>query len=149
MTTKDIIEHEKKSFHKQMKELKLLPHKYFKIGIGVAIISFISMLSLKYMGDYGLAIQLFRNVMLLSLLVITVSKSKEEDEMTIKLRSQAFVLAFIWGVLYAVVQPIISILANFFMNSKTEEWSEMSMYQILLFMLLIQIAFYHGAKRMR
>lgn len=149
MTTKDIIEHEKRSFHKQMKELKLLPHKYFKIGIGAAIVSFISMLSLKYMGDYGMAIQLLRNVMLVSLLVITVSKSKEEDEMTMKLRSQAFVLAFIWGVLYAAVQPIISIIANFFMSSKPEEWTEMSMYQILLFMLLIQIAFYHGAKRMR
>ena len=148
MTTKNIIEHEKRSFHKQMKELKLLPHKYFKIGIGAAIISFIGMLSLKW-GDYGMAIQLLRNVMLVSLLVITVSKSQEEDEMTLKLRSQAFVLAFIWGVLYAAVQPIISIIANFFMSSEPEEWTEMSMYQILLFMLLIQIAFYHGAKRMR
>lgn len=149
MITKDIIEHEKRSFHKQMKELKLLPHKYFKIGIWVTIISFLTMLSLKYMGDYGMAIQLLRNVMLVSLLVITVSKSKEEDEMIMKLRYQAFVLAFIWGVLYAAVQPIISIIANFFMNSESEEWTEMSMHQILLFMLLIQIAFYHGAKRMR
>lgn len=149
MITKDIIEHEKRSFHKQMKELRLLPHKYFKIGIWVTTISFLTMLSLKYMGDYGMAIQLLRNVMLVSLLVITVSKSKEEDEMIMKLRNQAFVLAFIWGVLYAAVQPIISIIANFFMNSESEEWTEMSMYQILLFMLLIQIAFYHGAKRMR
>jgi len=149
MTTKDILEHEKRSFHKQMKELKLLPHKYFKIGIGIAILSFISMLSLKYMGDYGQVIQLLKNIMLVSLLVITVSKGREEDEMTLKLRSQAFVLAFIWGVLYAAGQPIISIIANYFMSSETEEWTEMSMYQILLFMLLIQLAFYHGAKRMR
>ncbi len=149
MTTKNIIEHEKQSFHKQMKELKLLPNKYFKIGIGVAIISFISMICLKYIGDYALAIQFLKNVVLVSLLIITVSKSKEEDEMTIKLRSQAFVLAFIWGVLYAAVQPIISIIANFFMRSEQETWTEMSMYQVLLFMLLIQLAFYHGAKRMR
>ena len=132
MTTKDVIEHEKRSFHKQMKELKLLPNKYFKIGIGAAIISFIGMLFLKYLGDYGMLIQLLRNVMLVSLLVITVSKDKEEDEMTMKLRSQAFVLAFIWGVLYAAVQPIISIIANFFMSTESEEWTEMSMYQVLL-----------------
>lgn len=149
MTTKDIIEHEKRSFHKQMKELKLLPHKYFKIGVGLIIVTLITIVSLKIMGDYAIAIQLVKNIMLVSLLLIAISKDKEEDEMTLKLRSQAFVLAFIWGVLYATVQPIISMIANFILFDSPEKWAGMSMYQVLLFMLLIQIAFYHGAKRMR
>ena len=77
MTTKDIIEHEKRSFHKQMKELKLLPHKYFKIGIGLIIVSLIAIVSLKIMGDYAIAIQLVKHVMLVSLLIIAISKDKE------------------------------------------------------------------------
>ncbi len=87
--------------------------------------------------------------MLVSVLMISISRDKEEDEMTLKLRSQAFVFAFIWGVLYAAAQPFINIAADFFIGSEEEGWSQLSVNQVLFFMLMIQLSFYHVAKRMR
>lgn len=149
MTTKNTTEDEKNSFYKQMKELKLLSHTYFKIGIGLVIMSILGIIIAKVMGDYAVTIQIFKNILLVSLLVIAISKDKEEDEMTLKLRGQAFVLAFVWGVLYATVQPLISIIADFFITPEEKAWTPMSTNQVLFFMLLIQIAFYQVAKRNR
>ncbi len=62
MVLRDIMECEKRSFRKQMKELKLLPHKYFKIGIFFTIASFVGIISLNIMGDYLMAKQVIKNV---------------------------------------------------------------------------------------
>lgn len=149
MTVKDIIECEKRSFHNQMKELKLLPHTYLKIGIFLSIATFAAMVFLGIMGDYAITKLVVKNVMLVSLLMVAISRDKEEDEMTLKLRSQAFVLAFIWGVLYAAAQPFINMIAGFFIGPEKEGWTQMSVNQVLFFMLMIQLAFYHVSKRLR
>jgi hypothetical protein len=149
MTLKNVIDCEKKSFHNQMKELKLLPHKYFKIGIVLTIASFVGVISLNIMGDYVTAKLIIKNLMLVSVLMIAISKDKEEDEMTLKLRSQAFVFAFIWGVLYAAAQPFINMAADFFISDENKGWTQLSVNQVLFFMLMIQLSFYHFSKRMR
>jgi len=149
MTVKNILECEKKSFRNQMKGLKLLPHAYFKIGVILTLTSILILIALKIIGDYELVKEVVKNAMLLSVLLMVVSKDKEEDEMTLKIRSQAFVFAFIWGVVYAAAQPFINIIAELIMESEGGGWSPLSVYQVLFFMLMIQLSFYHVAKRMR
>ncbi len=149
MTIKDVLECEKKSFHDQMKGLKLLPNTYFKLGIIISVIAVILMIALKYIGDLDTLRLGIKNVLLLSLLTIAISRGKEEDELTLKLRAQAFALAFIWGVAYVAFQPILEIIANFILRQSEDVWEGVTAYEALFSMLLVQIGFYHMAKRLR
>jgi len=142
------IESERKSLEK-LQKTRLLPNRYKLIGIIIAIASFIGMLLTKMLTGEEFYKILLSNIMLLSLLLTSVSRDKEEDEMTLRLRGQAFVFAFIWGVLYALLQPFINLLADAIMKSEKDTWTEMSVAQVMLFMLLIQLSFYHFSKKMR
>lgn len=142
------IEYERKNFEK-LQRTKLLPNRYKLIGFIVAISAFIGMLISKFIGGNEISRLLISNMMLLSLLLVAVSRDKQEDEMTLKLRGQAFVFAFICGVLYALVQPFISHLVDLIVNVQNDTWYDMSVLQVLLFMLLIQISFYHFSKKIR
>jgi hypothetical protein len=83
------------------------------------------------------------------MLLITVTKDSIEDEMTLKLRSQAYTFAFIVGVLYALVQPLINFLVNTIVKIEDVSFALLSVDQVLFFMLLVQLAFFHFTKRMR
>ncbi|MGB5463139.1 MAG: hypothetical protein WBM92_07225, partial [Aureibaculum sp.] len=87
----------------------LLPNKYKKVGVVLLLISLLTLITRKYLLDDGeLVRQIAKKGMLLSLLLITMSKEKIEDELIIKLRGQAFAFAFVAGVIYTLIQPLIN-----------------------------------------
>ena len=83
------------------------------------------------------------------MLLMSVSKDKIEDEMTVSLRAQSYTVAFIVGVVYALVMPYVEFGVSNVVHSGGEVYKDLGDFQVLLFMLMIQLMFYHTLKRYR
>jgi hypothetical protein len=121
------------------------------VGIVIVLISivlfFIRAFALE--GDTQWLRLLLQKTLLIGMLVMSLSKDKIEDEMTISLRAQSYAIAFIVGVIYALVMPYVEFGVSNVVNSGGEAFKELGDFQILLFMLMIQLMFYHTLKRSR
>ena len=141
MSLKKIIEWDKRNLER-MKKFQL-PHRYKAIGILVTILAFVALISLKFIEDEPLWIRVMvRNLLLVGMLVISISKEKVEDEMIATIRMQSYALAFIFGVLYSLIQPAINKVVFAILKSDKSAW-EMGHFQVMIFMLLIQIMFFY------
>ena len=148
MSKSKILDCERSRIEKMIKFQ--LPNKYIKIGIGIFLATFLSFIVLKIMGlNSEFTKLILRSIMLVSLLVISVSKDKEEDEMVKLIRVQSYALAFVIGVLFAVIQPVINFLVSFVVNTDKTIYSNLGDFQVLIFMLMIQLNFFYFLKRMR
>ncbi len=148
MKIKNILECEREQLYKMMNYQ--LPNKFIWVGVWLFALSFISMIALKFFDfDKDSIRMILRNVMLISLLAVSVSKDKEEDEMLKLMRMQSYALAFIIGVLFAVFQPVFNYLVALVMNSNKSDYSTIGEFQVLFFMLLIQLIFFNYLKKMR
>ncbi len=149
MDTKKIMECE----HQRLKKYEnmSLPAQYKKIGIAVTIISFIGLFVLGYIDNEPEILRdLIKKSILVGLLIISISKDSIEDELTIKLRGKSYAMAFVFGVVYALVQPYITYFLSFLFNKKNnEDFLELGDFQLLFFMLIIQIMFYWMLKKYR
>ena len=127
-----------------------LPNRFIKIGIGIFIVTFVSFFVLKLISlNSDFTKLILRSIMLISLLVISVSKDKEEDEMVKLIRVQSYALAFVIGVLFAVIQPVINYLVGLVVSTDKTIYTNLGDFQVLIFMLLIQLNFFYFLKRMR
>jgi len=127
-----------------------LPNIFIKIGIGIFIATFVSFIMLKLIslnGDFTKLI--LRSIMLISLLVISVSKDRDEDELVKLIRVQSYALAFVIGVLFAVIQPVVNYLVGLVVSTDKTIYTNLGDFQVLIFMLMIQLNFFNYLKRMR
>lgn len=92
---------------------------------------------------------LLQKTLVIGLLVMSLAKDKIEDEMTMSLRAQSYAIAFVVGVIYAMVMPYVEFGVSNVVHSGGETFKELGDFQILLFMLMIQLLFYHTLKRSR
>lgn len=91
---------------------------------------------------------IIKRALLVSLLVVSLSKDREEDEMIVSVRSKSYAVAFIFAVLYCLVQPLVdTIISDYVFNSTVK--NSFSYFQALFFMLMIQIMFFEVLKRNR
>ena len=88
-----------------------------------------------------------KRVLLIGLLVVSLSKDKEEDEMIVSLRAKSFTLAFVLAVLYSLIQPLVNVLVFYII--KGDMTNGFSYFQVLSFMLMLQIMFFEVLKRNR
>ena len=121
------------------------------IGIAIGAISMILMFVRAFAleGDTEWLKLLLQKTLLIGLLVMSISKDKEEDEMTITLRSQSYAIAFVIGVVYALVMPYVEFGVDSVIESNVSEFKNLGDFQVLLFMLMIQLLFFHNLKRYR
>ena len=126
-----------------------LSNKWKKLGVYLCGIIFLVMIALKFTDAEPIWLKgLLRRGLLIGLLIVSVSKEKEEDEMITSLRAKAYTLAFIMAVVYALIQPLINHLVFDILGS-TRKASSFSYFQVLSFMLIIQIMFFEVLKRNR
>ncbi len=146
MDVKSIMECERKSLEK-MKRYQL-PNKFKKIGIGIILISVVTIIlnkmsidniDLKLTAKYGI---------LLGLLVVSISKEKIEDELITNLRMQSYTFAFIAGVLITLTNPLFSYLANTVLEKQQEIFQGIGDWQVLWILLSIQVFYFEFLKRM-
>ncbi|OUR93285.1 hypothetical protein A9Q87_04870 [Flavobacteriales bacterium 34_180_T64] len=149
MDTKKIIDCERKRFDKIIKFR--LPHKFMTVGIAVAALSIAMMFVRAFVmeGETEWLKHLLQKSLLVGMLIMSISRDKHEDEMTMALRAQSYAIAFVVGVIYALVMPYVEFGVSNVVHSGGEEFKDLGDFQVLLFMLMIQLMFYHNLKRYR
>lgn len=125
-----------------------LPHRFKRIGWGVVIVAFLLMIAKKFVDEPSWVKPVLTNLMIVGFLLISLAKEKLEDELIEKLRAQSYRLAFIFGVVYSLVQPYIEYGVDYLLNQEKPEIG-FSYFQVLIFMLLVQIMFFINLKRQR
>ena len=127
-------------------ELRLLPRYFNKIGIGIIlIIGLIIALTVldvfKIDSDFLLTIS--KSGILVSLLILAMTKIKIEDELSSRIRLKSLGFAFIFGVGYSIAEPFVNLI---FHNSFT---TERSVTELLITMLLVYFVIFHSLLRKR
>lgn len=119
------------------KDLRLLPVYFKYIGLGIfifAVIFLILAITKTILLEKETAKTLVLNWLLISFLLLSLTRSKIEDELTLRLRLRALAGAFIFGIGYVITLPYINyFLAREFIVDRTAGG-------ILVMMLL----FYNG-----
>ncbi len=123
-----------------------LPNKYKKIGWVVIIGAFMLMIAKKFVDEPSWVKPVLRNVMILGFLMVSISKEKIEDELMASLRATSYRLALIIGVLYALIQPYVTYGIESLLDP-TNAKIDNGYFQVLLYILLVQIIFFHALKR--
>ena len=125
-----------------------LPHRFKRIGWIVVILAFALMIAKKFVDEPSWVKPVLTNLMIVGFLLISLAKEKMEDELIDKLRAQSYRLAFILGVVYSLVQPYVEYSVDSLLNQEKAEMG-FSYFQVLIFMLLVQIMFFTNLKRQR
>lgn len=148
MTLKKIAECERQRLNKIQNYR--LPVYFKTIGIILLIVSFVTLMSRMFIDDQPEIIrELSKRGILIGMLLISISKDKEEDELTMKLRSQSYSIAFVVGVIYALVMPYVDYSVSNVLKPDGETLKDLGDFQVLIFMLMIQLMFYYTLKRSR
>ena len=149
MNARKLMEKEQKALQKLM-DFRL-PHKVMYFGLAIAGLSIVMMFVRAFLmeGDTLMLKELLKKTLLVGMLVMSLSADREEDELTIKLRMQSYGWAFVIGVIYALVMPYVEYGVSNAVNSEVEAYKDLGDFQVLLFMLLVQLMCYHTLKRYR
>lgn len=132
----------------RLKSHLVLPNYFKKIGIAIFILSFLFVLAVGFFTDGNEVIKTVgKNIILISLLMIVLSREKIEDELIEKLRGQAFTFAFIAGVVYAIFQPYINYLVSVIVRPEKVIFEQLGDFVILWFLLTVYLCFFHLLKR--
>jgi len=123
-----------------------LPNNFKKIGWSIVIGVFLLMIAKKFMDEPTWVKPLLRNSMIFGFLMISISKEKIEDELITSLRATSYRLAIIIGVLYALVQPYVTYVIESLLEPGNAAL-DTSYFQVLLYILLVQILFFNALKR--
>lgn len=145
MSKQSICERERSQLEKMNKFQ--LGYQYKKIGLIIAIAAFTLMIGRKFIDNTEWVRPILQAVLLVGLLIISLSKSKEEDEFIDSLRSQSYRLAFLIAIVYSLVQPLINYGVGILFD-ENETLQGFNYFQVLFFMLIVQLMFFWQLKRM-
>lgn len=128
-----------------------LPHKFMYVGLMIGALSIVMMFVRAFAmeGDTEWLKTVLQKTLLIGMLLMSISRDKEEDEMTMSLRAQSYAIAFVIGVVYALVMPYVDYGVSNALKPEGEVLKDLGDFQVLLFMLMIQLMFYHNLKRFR
>ena len=128
-----------------------LPHYFYQIGLLVAGVSIVMMFVRAFAleGDQEVLKEVLRRALLVGMLLMSIARDKEEDEMIVKLRMQSYTYALVAGSIYALIMPFIEYGVSNAFKPEGEEFHDIGDFQLLLFMLMVQLLCFHTLKRMR
>lgn len=128
-----------------------LPVVYYKIGMGVVLAAIATMFIRAFAidGDTEMIKEVTRKSLLIGLLLMSLARDKEEDELIVKLRMQSYTWAFVVGVAYALIMPFVEFGVDSVLNQDAESFKDLGDFQVLVFMLMIQLMSFHVLKRYR
>ena len=123
-----------------------LSNNYKKIGWSIVIGVFLLMIVKRFVDEPTWVKPVLRNAMILGFLIVSISKEKIEDELMASLRATSYRVALIIGVLYALVQPYVSYAIETLLDPNNAAIDQ-GYFQVLLYILLVQIMFFNALKR--
>jgi len=128
--------------NKIQKDLWLLPANFKKIAFGIMLLSvlFVILAISKVLTiDREIVKTISESTILISLLLLALTKNKIEDEMTLRIRLKAFAASFIYGAVIVVVEPFLNLLFGdrFLFEKNTVELliSMFLFYFIMMFLM--------------
>lgn len=89
---------------------------------------------------------ILEGVLLMGMLLFSISKDKIEDEYIDSLRSQSYRLAFVFAILYALLQPLVNFVVSYALQ-QDNEYESFNYFQVLFFMLVVQLLFFWKLKK--
>ncbi len=124
-----------------------LPHRFKYIGATIVTASFLTFfLRMVFPEQKELIRHIGRTGLIVGMLMISLSKDKIEDERTNALKAQSYAIAFILGVVYAIVMPYVEFgVSNAIKEG--EAFKSLGDFQVLSFMLMVQLGMYHSFRR--
>lgn len=128
------------------KPLKLLPNYFKKIGLGFVLISIVFIVSVKISGIHITAEikemmkTVFWDILILGMLFIAFSKEKDEDELTMLIRMKALASAFVYVVIFKIVNDVFSLF-----NQASDENMHGYFFQMMFWYFFV----YYAAKLSR
>lgn len=132
------------------KELNLvqLPATFKRPALVLSFLLFAAFFMVRWMTEgTSIASEISSKLLLISLLVVSISKEYQEDERIQSIRAHSYSLAFVFGVLYAIVQPYINFGVEAILHPEGAIYEELPLFVILWFMLVVQIAYFHMLKK--
>lgn len=128
-----------------------LPHYFYKIGMIIAGASIVMMFvrAFAFEAEEEILIDILRKILLIGMLLMSIARDKEEDELIVKLRMQSYTYAFITGVIYALVMPYVDLGVSNLVHGGGEVYKDLGDFQVLIFMLLVQLMSFSALKRTR
>lgn len=146
MNSSKFIECERKSVQKLL-NTRLLPRPIKTIGFVLAGLAMASIVALKLSGGEMETLRfVLRSLLIGGLLLAAVSRNKVEDEMTIRLRGQAFTLAFVTGAIYALLMPLFDYAVDKALTASAI-LAPTDSITIILVMLMVQIGYFEVFRR--
>ena len=123
-----------------------LPNTFKKVGYYFTFGVFALMIAKKFIDEPYWVKPILRGLMLLGMLIISISKDKIEDEFIETLRSQSYRIAFVLAILYSLLQPFINYGVGLIL-SKNKALESFDYFQVLFYMLLVQLLVFWQLKR--
>lgn len=128
--------------NKIQKDLLLLPVHFKKVAFGIMVL-FVLFVVLSLSKVLTIEKDIVKTIassgFLISLLLLAITKSRTEDERTLRIRLQAFAASFIYGVGVVIIEPFINLLFdNNFLSDKgvTELLISMFFFYFIMFFIL-------------
>lgn len=147
MNLKKIIACERKSIDRMSR--CQLPHRFKKIGWILFLISFVSVFvpSIVMADDHlkSVVLIVLKYGILIGLLMVSLSKEPIEDEYVRSVRMQSYMLAFVMGVVQALIFPFINLGAETLIGN-TSSYQPTGDFFILWILLACQLLFFHVLK---
>jgi len=124
-----------------------LPNGFKKVGVILVIVSFAVLVMNKLVFDNELLRSVLKHAILVGLLVISLSKEKIEDERIVNLRMRSFMFAFVIGVLFALLTPLLAYLIDLLLGNTPTTYDPVGDFIILWQLLSMQIISFEVFKR--
>lgn len=123
-----------------------LPNYFKRLGFVISICAIILLIINKMSFESVLFKSVLKQIVLIGLLLVSISKEKFEDERIINIRMRSFMIAFLLGVLFALLLPIIDYLVDIVRDIPGEIKSSGD-FVILWQLLTLQILSFEMLKR--
>ena len=125
-------------------DLKLLPLKFKKVGFGLLLLTLLFVIlafSKAFILEKEVALNIFYSGAIVSMLILALTKSKTEDELTSRLRLKSLVSTFIFGAAFSIISP----LTNLFIDGnylQDGEALELVMKMLIFYHIIFNLLLY-------
>jgi len=141
MTLQSIIECEKRSILNRKNYQ--LPQGYKRYGLILLAMSLALLFINSFFWNEFTVREISKYGMLLGLLIISISKEKIEDELVINLRMQSYATAFIFGILLAIIHPVLNLFVDTIIDPSNALFKDAGDFVILWILLSTQVLYFH------
>lgn len=124
-----------------------LPNRFVRIGLVITIMAFAALTLIKVLSGPESLVEIAKQLMLAGLLVVSISRDKNEDELIVKLRMQSYSFAFILGILYSLVLPVLDYALDSGLKEAAPEYKGLGNFMILWLLLSVQVFTFYVLKR--